>query len=38
MPENKGKQNPEESYMRKYQKQIACSYGCNLKCVDDKFS
>ena len=26
-----GKQNPEESYTKKYQKYIACSYG--YKCV-----
>ena len=35
MPENNGKQNPEESYIYKYQKHIA--YGYNLVCVDDKF-
>ena len=33
-----GKQNPEESYTKKYQKHIACSYGYKLVCVDDKFS
>ena len=38
MPENNGKQNPKESYTSKYQKQIACSYGYKLVCVDDKFS
>ena len=37
-PEDDGKQNPEDSYTNKYQKQIACSYGYNLVCVDDKFS
>ena len=26
VPEGNGKQNPEESYMNKYQKNIACSY------------
>ena len=31
MPENNGKQNPEESY-------IASIYGYILLCVDDKFS
>ena len=38
MPEDNGKQNPEETYMNKYQKHIACSYGYNLVCADDKFS
>ena len=38
VPENNGKQNPEESYTSKYQKHIACSYGYKLVCVDDKFS
>ena len=38
MPENNGKQNPEESYPNKYQKHNACSYGYKLVCVDDKFS
>ena len=33
-----GKQNPNESYTNKYQKYIACSYGYELVCVDDKFS
>ena len=37
-PEDDGKQNPEDSYTNKYQKHIACSYGYNLVCVDDKFS
>ena len=38
MPEDNGKQNPEESYTSKYQKHIAYSYGCKLVCVDNKFS
>ena len=38
VPENNGKQNPEESYTNKNQKHIACSYGYKLVCVDDKFS
>ena len=38
MPEDNGKQNPEEYYTNKYQKQIACSNACKLVCVDDKFS
>ena len=33
-----GKQNPEKSYMNKYQKHVASSYGYNLVCVDDKCS
>ena len=37
-PEDDGKQNPEDSCTNKYQKHIACSYGYNLVCVDDKFS
>ena len=31
VPENKGKQNPDESYMNKYQKHIACIYECCLQ-------
>ena len=38
MPENSGKQNPEEPYTVKYQKHVACSYGYKLVCVDDRFS
>ena len=38
VPENNGKQNPEEFYTNKYQKHIACNYGHKLICVDDKFS
>ena len=37
-PENNGKQNIEESYINKYQKHIACSYGYKLVHVDDNFS
>ena len=33
-----GKKNPEESYTKKYQKKIVCSYGYKLVCVDDKYS
>ena len=36
--EDNGKQNPEDCYMKKYQKHIACNYGYKLVCVDDKFS
>ena len=38
VPEDKGKQNPNESYTNKYQKHVACSYGYKLVCVDDKYS
>ena len=38
VPENNGKQNPEEYYTNKYQKHIACSYEYKLVRVDDKFS
>ena len=36
--EDNGKQNPNQSYTNKYQKQVVCSYGYKLVCVDDKFS
>ena len=38
VPEDNGKQNPNESYTNKYQKYVACSYGYKLAWVDDKFS
>ena len=38
MPEDNGKQNSKESYRKKYQKRIACSYGYKLVFVNDKFS
>ena len=38
VPEDNEKQNPEESYTKKYQKDIASSYGYELVCVDNKFS
>ena len=38
VPEDNGKQNPNESYTIKYQKHVACSYGYKLVCVDHKFS
>ena len=34
VPEDNGKQNEEESYINKYQKHIACSYGDKLVCID----
>ena len=38
VPGDNGKQNPEESDTNKYQKQVSCSYGYKLVCVDDNFS
>ena len=38
VPEDNGKQNPNESYTNKYKKHVACSYSYKLVCVDDKFS
>ena len=38
VPDDNGKKYPEESYTNNYQKDIACSYGYKLVCVDDKFS
>ena len=38
VPQDNGKQNPNESYTNKYHKHVACSYGYKLVCVDDKFS
>ena len=37
VPEDNRKQNPNESYTNKYQKNVACSYGYKLVCDDDKF-
>ena len=37
VPEDNGKQNPNESYTIKYQKHVACSYDYELVSVDDKF-
>ena len=38
VPEDNGKQNPNESSMNKYQKHVGYSYDYKLVCVDDKFS
>ena len=38
VPEDNGKQNPNESHSKKYQKHVAYIYGYKLVCVDDKFS
>ena len=35
VPEHNETQNPNESYINKYQKRIVCSYGYKLSCVDD---
>ena len=37
VPEYNGKLNLGMSYTNKYLKQVACSYGYKLVCVDDKF-
>ena len=37
-PEDNGKQNPNESYTKKYPKYVSCRYGYKLVCVDDKLS
>ena len=38
LPEDSGKQNPEEPYTNKYQKYVAYRYRYKLVCVDDNFS
>ena len=38
VPEDNGKQNPNESYINEYQKHVPCSYDYKLVCVNDKFS
>ena len=38
MSEDNVKQNLNESFTNKHQKNVACSYGYRLICVDDKFS
>ena len=38
VPEDNGTENPEESYMCKYQKHVACRYGYQLACVDVNIS
>ena len=35
VPEDNGKQNPNESYTNEYLKHVACSYGYMLACADD---
>ena len=37
VPEDDGEQNPDESYTKKYQKHVICSYGYKLVDVGDKF-
>ena len=36
--ENNWKQNPDDSYTKKYQKHNGCGYGYKLVFADDKFS
>ena len=38
VPGDNGNQNPEEFYLSKYQRHIACSYSYKLVSADDKFS
>ena len=38
VPEDNGKQNPNNSYTNKYQKHVACHYDYKLVFADDKFS
>ena len=38
MPEDNGKQNPNEPYTNNIKKYVACSYGYKLAFVDNKFS
>ena len=35
VPENNGKQNPDESYTNEYQNYVSCSFGYKLVRVDD---
>ena len=38
VPEDNGKQNPQEPHANKFRKRNAYSYGYKLGCADDKFS
>ena len=38
VPEDNGKQNLNNSYIKKYQKHVVCSNSYELVCFDDKFS
>ena len=38
VPEVNEKQNPDESYTKKYQNHVTCSCNYRLLCVDDKLS
>ena len=38
VPEKNGKENPDESYLHKYQNCVGCSYGYKLVCVDSQLS
>ena len=35
VPEDNGKQNPNEFYRNKFETHVACCYGYKLVCVDD---
>ena len=37
VPEDSGKQNPDDSHTSKYQKHIACSYGYNILITASNF-
>ena len=37
VPEDNGKQNPDNSYTNKHQNYVGWSYNYNLVCVDDQF-
>ena len=38
IPENSGKQNPDESYTNKYQNHVGYSFGYKVVCVGDQFN
>ena len=38
VPEDNGRENPEESCKNKCQKHISCNYDHKLACLDDKFT
>ena len=38
VPENNGKENPDDSYTNKYQNHVRCSFGFKLVCIHDQFS
>ena len=38
VPEDNGKQDPDQSYESKHKKHLACSYGYKFICANDKFT